>query len=85
MEQNYLQLAAAYENLAAAYRSMPERVENNVEVVMALKEQKLYDDFKRDMVLQLGDDELDAVNAAALSNKLPWRTWRRPPTGNRFW
>lgn len=55
---------------ATDFLEMPERVENNVEVVMAPKEQKLYDDFKRDMVLRLGDDELDAVNAAALSNKL---------------
>lgn len=55
---------------ATDFLEMPDRVENNVEVVMAPKEQKLYDDFKRDMVLQLGDDELDAVNAAALSNKL---------------
>lgn len=55
---------------ATDFLDMPERVENNVEVVMAPKEQKLYDDFKRDMVLQLGDEELDAVNAAALSNKL---------------
>jgi len=34
------------------------------------KEQKAYDTLKQDLVLSLGDDEIDAVNAAALSNKL---------------
>lgn len=55
---------------AVDYLDMPERIDNRIEVVMASKEQKLYDDFQREMVLSIGSEELDAVNAAALSNKL---------------
>lgn len=55
---------------AVDYLDMPERIDNRIEVVMSAKEQKLYEDFQRDMVLSIGEDELDAVNAAALSNKL---------------
>ena len=55
---------------AVDYLDMPERFDNRIEVVMSAKEQKLYDDFQRDMVLAIEGEELDAVNAAALSNKL---------------
>lgn len=55
---------------AVDYLDMPERIDNRIEVVMNAKEQKLYDDFQRDMVLAIEGEELDAVNAAALSNKL---------------
>ena len=37
---------------------------------MNRKERKIYDDFCRDMVVQIGEEELDAVSAGALSNKL---------------
>lgn len=33
-------------------------------------ERKIYDDLSRDMVVDLKDKEIDAVNAASLSNKL---------------
>lgn len=55
---------------AADYLDMPERIDNRIEVSMSPKERKLYDDFQKDMVFSIGDEELDAVNAAALSNKL---------------
>lgn len=55
---------------AADYLDMPERIDNRIEVSMSPKERKLYDDFQKDMVLSIGDEELDAVNAAVLSNKL---------------
>ena len=55
---------------AADYLDMPERIDSRIEVSMSPKERKLYDDFQKDMVLSIGDEELDAVNAAALSNKL---------------
>ena len=55
---------------AADYLDMPERINNRIEVSMSPKERKLYDDFQKDMVLSIGDEELDAANAAALSNKL---------------
>lgn len=55
---------------AADYLDMPERIDNRIEVSISPKERKLYDDFQKDMVLSIGDEELDATNAAALSNKL---------------
>ena len=55
---------------AVDYLDMPERIDNRIEVAMSSKEQKLYDDFQRDMVLSIGSEELDAVNAAALSGEL---------------
>ena len=55
---------------AVDYLDMPERIDNRIEVSMSPKERKLYDDFQKDMVLSIGDEELDAANAAALSNKL---------------
>ena len=55
---------------AVDYLDMPERIDNRIEVSMSSKEQKLYGDFQRDMVLAIGNEEIDAVNAAALSNKL---------------
>ncbi len=55
---------------ATDYLDMPERIDNRIEVSMSPKERKLYDDFQKDMVLSIGDEELDATNAAALSNKL---------------
>lgn len=55
---------------ATDHLHMPELISNRVEVHMDGKEQKLYDTLKRDMILQLADGEIDAVNAAALSGKL---------------
>lgn len=55
---------------ALDHLEMPKLVNNNIAVEMNGKEQKIYDKFKADMVLSLDGSELDAVNAAALSNKL---------------
>ncbi|MGG6819061.1 UNVERIFIED_CONTAM: DEAD/DEAH box helicase, partial [Streptococcus canis] len=52
------------------FLKMPECIMNEVVVSLSEKEQKLYDSLKKDMVLSVRDDEIDAVNAAALSNKL---------------
>lgn len=55
---------------AVDYLDMPELIMNRVEVSMDSRERKIYDDFQRDMVVNLQGEELDAVNAAALSGKL---------------
>lgn len=52
------------------YLTMPEYVSNEVFVTLSDKEWKVYSDFKEDMVANLGDEEIDAVNAAVLSGKL---------------
>lgn len=55
---------------AVDYLDMPELIMNRVEVSMDSRERKIYEDFQRDMVVSLQGEELDAVNAAALSGKL---------------
>jgi SNF2 family DNA or RNA helicase len=55
---------------AVDFLDMPEKISNRIEVVMEQKEQRLYDSFRREMCLSIGGEELDAVNAAGLSNKL---------------
>ena len=52
------------------YLKMPEYVSNEVFVTLSDKEWKVYSEFKADMVANLGDEEIDAVNAAVLSGKL---------------
>lgn len=52
------------------FLKMPECIMNEVIVTLSDKEQKLYDSLKQDMVLSLEENEIDAINAAALSNKL---------------
>ncbi len=55
---------------ATDHLQMPELITNRVEVKLSMQERKLYDTLKREMLLQLKDGEIDAVNAAALSGKL---------------
>lgn len=55
---------------AKDHLEMPELVLNRVMVKMSIQERGTYDRLRRDMVVQLNGEELDAVNAAALSNKL---------------
>lgn len=52
------------------YLDMPKCLINKVVVTLSEKERKMYDRLKADMVLKIGEEEIDAVNAAALSNKL---------------
>lgn len=55
---------------AADYLEMPECIYNRVEVTMNEKERKLYQQLERDMLIPFEDGDIDAVNAAGLSNKL---------------
>ena len=55
---------------AVDYLDMPECVYNRVEVSMSEKEMALYEQLERDMLLPFSDGDIDAVNAAALANKL---------------
>ena len=55
---------------AADYLEMPERVDNIVEVGMSDKETAMYKRLEKEMILPFADGDIDAVNAASLSNKL---------------
>lgn len=69
---------AIYDNIAditvsmktTDYLTLPEVTRQHIEVTLAPKEQKMIDTLKRDLVLDLGDDTIDAENAATLSLKL---------------
>ena len=52
------------------YLELPECVMNEVVVDMDEKEKKVYETFRKEMVAEIGDKEIDAVNAASLSGKL---------------
>jgi len=55
---------------ACDYLNMPKRIFNKVEVQMDEKEEKLYKKLETEMLLSFVEGDIDAVNAAALSNKL---------------
>ena len=55
---------------SADYLKLPPLVMTTKTVAMTAKERRTYDSLKRDLVVSVGDTEIDAVSAAALSNKL---------------
>ena len=55
---------------ALDYLDMPECVYVNHEVELNSQERKLYDQLKKDLIIPLEDGDIDAANAASLSNKL---------------
>lgn len=56
---------------AKDYLSLPERITRDVEIHMPAPLMAKYEDFEREQVLALeNQDEISAVNAAALTNKL---------------
>lgn len=52
------------------FLQMPEYISNRVPVALSPAERKTYDELKRELVTNLQGQEIDAVNAASLSNKL---------------
>lgn len=55
---------------SADFLEMPKCVINEVEVKLSEKEWSVYDELRQEMVVSLGEEEIDAANAAALSGKL---------------
>ena len=55
---------------AMDYLKMPECIFVNHEVEMTAAERKLYEQLKTDLIIPLEDGDIDAANAASLSNKL---------------
>jgi SNF2 family DNA or RNA helicase len=55
---------------AIDHLQMPECLYVNHEVEMDAQERKLYDQLKEDLIIPLEDGDIDAANAASLSNKL---------------
>lgn len=69
---------AIYDNIAditvsmrtTDYLTLPEVTHQHIEVHLTPKQQKMIDTLKNDLVLDIGDDTIDAANAATLSLKL---------------
>lgn len=55
---------------AVDHLNMPDRITNVIPVALSAKERKIYDVFRKEMVMTLGAREIDAANAAVLANKL---------------
>lgn len=55
---------------AADFLPMPQRIESEYPVYLSEEEREKYDALKQEMVLQLPDEEITAVNAASLAGKL---------------
>lgn len=55
---------------ATDYLKMPELVSSRYEVQMDDVEKQKYEEFKKDLVLEIEDGEITAANAASLSGKL---------------
>ncbi len=55
---------------AVDHLKMPECVMNEIKVTLSKKERQIYDTMKAELVVSLGEEEIDAGNAAALANKL---------------
>lgn len=52
------------------FLNLPPCMMNEVEVKLSDQERSTYDAFRKDLVVALGDEEIDAANAATLSGKL---------------
>lgn len=52
------------------YLKMPELILNDIEINLDEEDQIKYKKFKREMVMTIQEKEIDAINAASLSNKL---------------
>ena len=52
------------------FLKMPECISNRVPVRLSQSERDTYDELKRELVTSLRGEQIDAVNAASLSNKL---------------
>ena len=55
---------------ALDYLNLPDCIYVNHEVEMSPSERKLYDQLKHDLIIPTEDSDIDAANAASLSNKL---------------
>jgi len=56
---------------SADYLELPERIDTFINVVLPASVKKRYDDFEREKVLEMMEaEDINAMNAAALSNKL---------------
>lgn len=56
--------------MAKDYLDLPERINNKIEIVLPEGAKKKYKQFEKDLVMELGDEDITATNAAVLTGKL---------------
>ena len=55
---------------ASDYLNMPERIDNRVEINLSKKALETYRELEKNLVLEIGEEDITAANAAVLTNKL---------------
>lgn len=55
---------------AKDYLDIPERIDNRVEITLPVKVMDTYRQLEKDLVLEIGEEDITAANAAVLTNKL---------------
>lgn len=52
------------------YLDLPERIDNRVEIYLSKKSMEIYKKLEKDLIIELGEEDITAANAAVLTNKL---------------
>lgn len=52
------------------YLDLPERMDNKVEIALSKKSMGIYKKLEKDLIIELGEEDITAANAAVLTNKL---------------
>lgn len=52
------------------YLDLPERMDNKVEISLSKKSMGIYKKLEKDLIIELGEEDITAANAAVLTNKL---------------
>ena len=55
---------------AKDYLDLPERIDNTIEIKLTASAEKTYKQLEKDLMLELGEKDIVATNAAVLTNKL---------------
>lgn len=55
---------------AKDYLDIPERIDNRVEITLPINVMDTYKQLEKDLVLEIGEEDITAANAAVLTNKL---------------
>lgn len=56
--------------MAKDYLDLPERIDNKIEITLPEGAKKKYKQFEKDLVMELGEEDITATNAAVLTGKL---------------
>lgn len=56
--------------MAKDYLDLPERIDNKIEIKLPEEAEKKYKQLEKDLVIELGDEDITASNAAVLTGKL---------------